>query len=69
MRIVTPHTLPAAERVALETLAELHLADSLPYARKAHTLARWGYARRLIGDQDYNRIIALDDFVIIRNGA
>lgn len=69
MRIVTPHNLAAAERESIETLAELHLADSLPYARRLHTLARWGYARRLIGDSDYNSLIALPDILIIRNGA
>ena len=69
MRIVTPHSLPEAERETLGTLAELHLADTMPYARKCHTLARWGYARRLISDSDYNRLISLTDFVIIKNGA
>lgn len=66
MRIAIPEHLPAAERETLNTLAELHLAESRPYARKAHTLARWGYAYRLIGDADYNRLVALADCEVIR---
>jgi len=69
MRVTISDSLPEAERETLGTLAELHLADTMPYARKCHTLARWGYARRLISDSDYNRLIALADFVIIKNGA